>query len=277
MQRALDTFFIAARSEAPIMLRAELGSDVATVARLGHHQSGRGDSPFLSLCCPSLSTLPAQALLTFKGGTVFLDEVGELAPRLQAGLVQLLDTLGAQGATPRVISATRHDLDEAVRCGCFREELFFRLNVVEIRIPPLRERPEDVLRLVHTLIASLSVELGRRAPILSDDAAAMLLRYRWPANVRELKNTIERALLTWPADVIGPEAFPRISAEVSGGPCVGDQVSLRELEREHIRRIMARAGSLKAAAAILGMDETTLWRRRKLYQRERDAKLGSGR
>ena len=257
------------------MLRAELGSEAAAVARLGHDNSRRRNRPFFSLCCPSLVTLPVKPLLMLKAGTIFLDEVGELAGPLQPALVNVLDRLSARGDLTPVISATRHDLDEEIRNGHFREDLFFRLNVVEIRIPPLRERPDDILPLARMLVSALSAELGRRAPELSDETAAALLRYHWPANLRELKNAIERALLTCPDDVLGLDAFTEMGmADVSERPRVGDDVTLHDLERAHISQVVTRARSLRGAAAILGMDETTLWRRRKLYQRERDTEGG---
>ena len=259
------------------MLRAEIGSEVAALARAGHDNSRRGHRPFLALSCPSLVTLPLGALLALEGGTLFVHEVGELAGPLQTALVNLLDKLSASGSMTRVMSATRHGLDGEIRSGRFRADLFFRLNVVEVRIPPLRERPEDVLPLARGLVASLSAELGRRAPVLSEEAAAILLSHSWPANFHELKNVIERALLIWPGDVIEPEAFPEIAAkDARSCPRAGDDITLRDLEREHISRIMGRLQSLKSAAVILGVDETTLWRRRKQYERERTEELGRG-
>jgi two-component system, NtrC family, response regulator AlgB len=278
MHRTLEALWLAARTDAPIMLRAEIGSEVAGLARRVHDHSSRRDRAFLSLACPSITELSSKALSEAAGGTLFLDEIGDLAGDLQARLVHLLDELSAEGDTTRLISATKRDLDQEVASRRFREDLFFRLNVIEIRVLPLRERPEDILPLARDLIASLSADLGRRTPVLSEDAAAMLLHHRWPANLRELKNVIERALLIWPAEVVEPEAFTEITnADVHRRPRVGDDVTLRDLARDHIVRVMTRARSLRDAAAILGVDDATLWRRRKQYEREREVGNDRGR
>jgi NtrC-family two-component system response regulator AlgB len=278
MRRTLDALLLAARTDAPILLRAEMGSEVAGLARLIHDHSARRDRAFLSLACPSIRELPSRALLDAEGGTLFLDEIGDLAADLQPRLVHLLDRLSAQAGAIRLISATRRDLDQEIARRRFRKDLFFRLNVIEIRVVPLRERPEDILPLARDLIGSLSADLGRPAPVLSEDAAAMLLHHPWPANLRELRNVIERALLIWPAEVIEPEAFTEIAnADVHRRPRVGDDVTLRALARDHIVRVMTRAPSVRAAAAILGVDDATLWRRRKQYERERERESGRNR
>lgn len=274
MKAALDALMRAARSQAPIMLRAEAGAEVHALARLAHDNSPCCDRPFVALACLTIDDLPTGV---FGGnvGTLFLDEVGELAAPLQTRLVHELDKASAESRRARVISATKRDLDHDTATRRFREDLFFRLNVMEIRIPPLRESPQDILPLTRALVTSLSVDLGRRPPGLSDAAAAMLLEHHWPANLRELKNVIERALLTWPSDVIEPEAFPELRpADSRRHPRVGDDVTLRDLERAHILRILGRAPSSRSAAAVLGIDEATLWRRRRRYERERDAPGG---
>jgi NtrC-family two-component system response regulator AlgB len=271
MQRALDELSLHARTDNPIMLRAEIGSEVGGLARLAHDNSLRRDHPFLSLSCPAIIELPWAVLVELGHGTLFLDEVGDLAAAIQTKLVRLLDELYARGVATRLISATKHDLRSDVARGRFREDLFLRLNVVEVRIPPLRERPEDILPLAQDLIASLSADLGRRAPVLTEDAAALLLKYPWPANRRELKNAIERALLTSAVDVIGPEALPEIANANNRDACrVGDNITLRDLEWQHILYVISRTRSLKDAAAILGVDESTLWRRRKQSERKQE-------
>lgn len=266
MRRSVEAMVIAARTEAPVMLLAEVGTEVNHLARFVHDNSERRGQPFLALSCPSATALPGALLQG--AGTLFLDEVGELVPGLQTKLAHLLDTPSAQASKSRLISTTKHDIFEAVRKGNFRNDLFFRLNVVEIRVPPLRERRTDILPLTRELVASLSVDLGRRVPSISDEAASLLQQHSWPGNFRELKNVIERALLIWPEDVLEPEAFTEIkTADAFRRPRVGDNVTLQDLEREHILRIMTRVGDRKGAAAILGIAETTLWRRRKLYDR----------
>jgi NtrC-family two-component system response regulator AlgB len=266
MQRALDAMLAAASTEAPIMMLAEFGAEVGRLARYVHENSRRHHQPFVSLSCPSLTDLPSAALAKASGGTLFLAEVGELAPELQAKLVHLMEPSAKSSA--RLISATKHDLVEDVEEKKFRNDLFFRLNVVEIRVPPLRERREDIVPLARGMVASLSAEIGRRVPTFSQDAEAMLLQHSWPGDLLELRNLLEHALLIWPGDVLEPEAFTEIvAADVFHRPRVGDNVTLQALEREHILRIMSRTGDRKDAAAILGIAASTLWRRRRLYDR----------
>ena len=275
MQEAIETLLLAARSMAPILIRAEIGSEVGALARLAHDNSPCRGHRFVSLCCPSIGDLPADALARAEGGTLFLDQVSDLGGRLQKKLAYALDDLSSSGDAARVISSTTRDLAAEVRKGAFREDLFFRLNVIDIRVPPLRERREDIVFLARRLIASLSADLGRRAPSLSDGAAAVLERHTWPANLLELRNVLERALFTCPADVLEREAFAEIDMAASPDrDGVGDDITLRDLERAHITRVMARVPSYKDAAAILGIDEATLWRRRRRYAREAGTPIG---
>ncbi len=192
--------------------------------------------------------------------------MAKLAPKLQARLAHLLESSAAFSATPptRIISATKHDLISEVEKGSFGNDLFYRLNVVDIRVPPLRERREDILPLVRALLDSYSANLGRRVPTLSQDAEAVLLQHTWPGNLRELENLVEHALLIWPAEVLEPEAFAPIhTAHVFRRPRVGNNVTLHALEKEHILSITARVRDRKDVAAILGISGTTLWRKRR--------------
>ncbi len=134
-------------------------------------------------------------------------------------------------------------------------------------MPPLRDRPEDVLRLARRFLAFFSREAGRREQLLSPEAERLLAAYAWPGNVRELRNAMERCAILWPGDVVEPAALPeRIAGAEPAGPRLGSDVSLEELEREHIRRVLARAPTLEEAARILGIDDSTLWRKRKRYE-----------
>jgi NtrC-family two-component system response regulator AlgB len=268
MLEALDK---AARSEAPILLRAELGSEVTAFARRAHAQSPRRLRSFLHVRCALIDQLSFGAIAPAAVGTVFLDEVGELPEGLQTRLVHALDRLASEGSQPRLISSTRRNLDEEVTRRRFREQLFFRLNVVDIRIPPLRERQEDILPLASRLIESLSATIGRRPPTLSKDAASLLTQHAFPGNVIELENAIERALLIWPGAVLDAEAFTELTtSDVHARPRVGDDVTLRALEHEHTTRVMARAPNLRRAAEILGIDSATLWRWRQRESRRPD-------
>ncbi len=264
MRRTVEALLAAARTDAPIVLRGELGTEVLELARLAHQQSPRHGRRFETLTCASLDQLPVRNLATTVGGTIFLHEVGELAGPLQPKLVHLLDALASRGPPARLISSNRRDLDEEVASGRLGAELCFRLNVVDIRVPPLRERPEDILPTAQAIILSSSTDLGRRAPALSAEAAATLQQYPFPGNVRELRNLVERALLFRRGDLLEADAFAEI--EVTKGPNgvrVGEDIKLRDLETEHVARVIGRVRNLRKAATILGIDASTLWRIRK--------------
>jgi NtrC-family two-component system response regulator AlgB len=143
----------------------------------------------------------------------------------------------------------------------------YRLNVIEVRIPPLRERSEDALRLARRFLAFFARAAGRPIPEFSSAAEAALLAYSWPGNVRELRNAIERAVILWPAQVIEPQAFPEsIAGPSTAGPRLGGDFSLEAIEREHVLQVLARIPTLEEAAHVLGIDSSTLWRKRKKYE-----------
>jgi NtrC-family two-component system response regulator AlgB len=211
-----------------------------------------------------------------EGGTLFLDEIGEISPSLQAKLLRFLEEkeferIGenrTRRANVRMIAATNRNLEDHVAKGLFREDLLYRLNVIDLQLPPLRERSEDTLRLARRFLAFFAKAARRQPPRLSPAAEAALVAYAWPGNIRELRNTIERAVILWPAEIIEPEAFPaHISAHSTAeAPQVGGDFSLEALEREHIARVLARSATMEGAAAILGIDASTLWRKRKKYE-----------
>jgi NtrC-family two-component system response regulator AlgB len=170
-------------------------------------------------------------------------------------------------ADVRVVAATNRDLEADVRTGRFREDLFFRLNVIDVRVPSLRERPEDILALAKRFLAFFARSLGRPVANLSAAAEKMLMNYAWPGNVRELRNAIERAVILWPSPILEPQAFPeRISGTRERGPHVGGKFTLDDLERAHISAIVAQSKTMEEAAVILGIDDSTLWRKRKKYE-----------
>jgi NtrC-family two-component system response regulator AlgB len=290
----------ASTSDAPVLLRGESGTGKSVLARWIHSMSPRNRQPFVVVNCPTLS----EELLTSElfghvkgaftgavrdqpgrveaaeGGTLFLDEIGEISPSLQAKLLRFLEEkeferLGenkTRHANVRTVAATNRDLEEQVRKGLFREDLFYRLNVIDLQLPPLRERPEDIPRLARRFLGFFAKSARRQAPALSQAAEDSLTAYSWPGNVRELRNTIERAVILWPAQIIEPEAFPpHISARhrAAGAPQVGGDFTLDAVEREHVTRVVARTATLEEAAAVLGIDASTLWRKRKKYEDER--------
>nr|WP_304528727.1 helix-turn-helix domain-containing protein [Archangium sp. Cb G35] len=165
------------------------------------------------------------------------------------------------------MAATNRDLEKAMAEGHFREDLLYRLNVIEVKLPALRERPEDILPVARRFLAFFARTAKRPVPELSPATEKMLLAYGWPGNVRELRNALERALIVWPAEVLEPQAFPeRIAAATGSVVALGGPHTLEEVEREHILRVMASAPTLDEAAHILGIDASTLWRKRKKYE-----------
>jgi len=296
MQAVLDMVARVATSEVAVLLRGESGTGKGVLARALHAQSARAGHPFVMVNCPTLSEeLLASELFghargaftgavrdqpgrveAAEGGTLFLDEVSEIAPALQAKLLRFLqekefERVGenrTRRADVRVVAATNRDLEQEVQRGRFREDLLFRLNVVEVQIPPLRARPEDIVALARRFLAFFSREARRPMMELSSASEAVLSSYPWPGNIRELRNAMERATILWPARIIEPAALPeRIVAHSEPGPRLGGDFSLEDIEREHILRVLNRTPALTQdeAAAILGIDASTLWRKRRKY------------
>lgn len=268
MGKALDGLALALQAAAPVLLRAELGSEVEVLARWAHECSHRG-GPYIALPCPLLVDLPVETLSRSRGGTLFLNGVAELGGGLQERLVHVLDRLAANETLPYLVSASSRDLEREVAWGNFRQDLFFRLAVVDIRIPPLRERREDILPLARELVRALGAELGRRGPVLSPAAEALLTQHGWPGNLFELRNLLERAVMTATSEVIGVDGLPELfEVPEARRPGVGDSVTLRALESAHIAGVLARTHSLSAAAATLGVSRSRLsrWRTRQRDQ-----------
>jgi NtrC-family two-component system response regulator AlgB len=286
----------ASTSDVPVLLRGESGTGKTVLARTIHSLSPRNQQPFVVINCPTLSEeLLASELFghsrgaftgavrdqpgrveAAEGGTLFLDEIGEISPALQAKLLRFLETreferLGeskTRRADVRMLAATNRDLEDYVRKGLFREDLLYRLNVIVLTLPPLRERPEDILRLAHHFLQFFAKVARRQPQELSTAAEQALLAYPWPGNIRELRNAIERAVILWPPQIIEPQAFPDSIAACgrSEAPELGGNYSLEVIEREHITRVMSRTPTLDDAASILGIDSSTLWRKRKKYE-----------
>jgi NtrC-family two-component system response regulator AlgB len=294
MQQALDVAFRAAPSDAGILLRGESGTGKGIVAHAIHARSSRADGPFVTVHCPSLSVELLESELfghvkgaftgairdtvgkvgLAEGGTLFLDEVGDLPPPLQPKLLRLLqekqyervgDPLSRSGDV-RIIAATNHPLEVQIAAGRFREDLFYRLNVIEVALPPLRQRTADLLPLAERLLAFFAAQAGKAITGFTAEATSSIQRYPWPGNVRELRNALERAVILAAGTEIGlADLPPALAAPLPRDVQVGAQVSLEHLEAEHIRRILQSAATIEEAATILGIDPSTLYRKRKKY------------
>jgi NtrC-family two-component system response regulator AlgB len=295
MHAVLDIVSRVAPSEVAVLFYGENGTGKGILARLLHAKSSRAAGPFVTVNCPTLSEeLLASELFghakgaftgaiseqagrveVAQGGTLFLDEIGEISLSLQAKLLRFLqekefERIGeskTRHADVRVIAATNRNLEADVKAGRFREDLYFRLNVIEVVVPPLREHREDILRLARHFLTFFSKASGRPSQTLSKAAEDALLAYPWPGNIRELRNTIERATILWPAQTIEPASFAeRISGRSHEGPWLGGDFTVEDVEREHIQRVISRAPTLEDAAKILGIESSTLWRKRKKYE-----------
>lgn len=280
---------VLSENRATVLVRGETGTGKECIARAIHFNSPEADEPFVAVNCTALaeSLLESElfghvrgaftgAVQTRKGyfelagaGTIFLDEIGDMSPELQSKLLRVLEEreyypVGSERprkTDARVIAATHRPLEDLVRDGNFREDLYFRLRVVEITVPPLRERLGDVAPLAEHLLAGIGDKLHRRIEGVSDEAMEELESYDWPGNVRELENTLTRAAVLARGPVIGPEHISlgtlgtaqdglgetAAGAGVGGGTPVAD--ALAAVEAEHVRRILSRTGGNKRQAA----------------------------
>jgi NtrC-family two-component system response regulator AlgB len=294
--RVLDQARIVAPTSTPVLIRGESGTGKGILAQAIHSWSARARGPFVTVSCPSLSAelleseLFGHAVGAFtgairdvsgkvtaaEGGTLFLDEIGELPLMLQPKLLRFLQdrTYERVGETEprvarvRVLAATNRDLDSSIVAGHFREDLLHRINSVELTMPPLRRRT-DLLDLADRLLAHHAHRVDAQLRGFTAEAREALARYRWPGNLRELHNVIERAVILATEPYVGLADFPERVArarEATNGPIeVGLRVTLKELEHEHIRRLLADTGSVAEAAEVLGIDRSTLYRKRREY------------
>jgi NtrC-family two-component system response regulator AlgB len=294
MKKVLETLRQVADTDATVLILGESGTGKGVAARTIHHCSPRAKARFVTVNCPSLSAELLESELfghkkgaftgatenklgrvdQAEGGSVFLDEVGDVPLTLQPKLLRFIqdreyERVGdpvTRRADVRIIAATNRDLGQMVKHGHFREDLLYRLNVISVHMPPLRERKEDLSRLAESFVLRYAGNYRRPARGLSDAALDAIHAYAWPGNIRELQNVIERAVILCSATQVdvGLLSIPE-TGERQSRPRIGDALSLEELERTHIRGVMATSTSLDAAAKTLGIDVSTLYRKRKQY------------
>ncbi len=294
MREALDVAFKTAATEATILIRGESGTGKGVLARAIHARSQRSGAPFVTVHCPSLSAELLESELfghvqgaftgairdTFgkvaaaEGGTLFLDEIGDLPLALQPKLLRLLqdrcyERVGetqTRAGNVRVLAATNRELESAIAAGHFREDLYYRLNVIEVTVPPLRERPADILPLADHLLRFFARQNGKHIAGFGEAVRQAICSYSWPGNIRELRNAVERAAILANEDLIAPGNLPvqviRGERPAAASP---DSMTLDQIEADHIRRILGAAATIEEAAQRLGIDPSTLYRKRKRY------------
>ncbi len=290
MQKTLEVAFKAADSDATVLLLGESGTGKSLLARALHQRSPRANGAFVTVSCPSLSRELLESELfghvkgaftgahsdskgkvaAADGGPLFLDEIGDLPLEIQAKLLRLLqereyERVGEakpRRANLRVISATNRDLAAAVRDGKFREDLFYRLNVISLRLPPLRERVQDIERLALLHLTFIASHAGKKARSFSPGALAAMQSYGWPGNLRELRNVIERAVILSEGEVIESADLSE-TIQPTSEIRLGGRFTFEEIEAEHIRRLVDSTSTLEEAAKILDVDPATLYRKRK--------------
>jgi transcriptional regulator with PAS, ATPase and Fis domain len=288
MQAVFELARSAARSNSTILVLGESGTGKELLARAIHAESPRARGPFLAVSCAALpETLLESELFGYEkgaftgavtrrrgkfeaaqGGTLFLDEIGDVSAKLQMDLLRVLEDrrfTRVGGTEPievevRIIAATHRDLEQLVAAGQFRQDLFYRLNVIPVKLPPLRERGEDLPLLVESLLEQLGTELGRAVDGVSAEAMEMLLLHDWPGNVRELRNVLERGIVVAHGRILQESDLalpPRESPAAAPG---GELPSLEEVEKRHVARVLDHVrGNVSHAARILGIDRSTLY------------------
>jgi len=292
MQQVIEVIKIVARSNATVLIMGDSGTGKELVARAIHSQSHRRGKPFIAVSCAALpeSLLESELFGHEKGsftgaytqkkgkfeianrGTLFLDEIGEMSANIQVHLLRVLEEkeftrVGGNELVKvdvRVVSATNKDIRKAVASGQFREDIYYRLNVVTIELPPLRERKEDIPLLAQHFLKKFAVENQKEITGFSPDATDFLLKYEWPGNVRELENAIERAVILAKNSNIEVTDLPRQNLLLARSASPGKK--LEEVEKNHILDILTETqGNYSEAARILGISRMTLYNKARAY------------
>jgi DNA-binding NtrC family response regulator len=289
MEHVFDLISTVADTRSTVLIQGDSGTGKELIARAIHDSSKRQNMPFISVSCAALveTLLESELFGHEKGaftdakyqkkgkfeladtGTLFLDEIGDITPKLQMSLLRVLQEkeftrVGGEKTfrvDVRVIAATNKDLARAVREGAFRDDLYYRINVITINIPPLRERIEDIPLLVDHFIEKFNYENGRGIEGISEKALQILLDYHWPGNVREIENVIERAIIISKGKVIKPGDLPQeLTTRSYIDELARSNASLQEVEKQHISRVLeSRNWNIQRSSKILQIDRTTLY------------------
>jgi NtrC-family two-component system response regulator AlgB len=299
MHQVMEVLLRSARTSASVLILGESGTGKSVAARAVHEHSHLADKPFVTVSCPTLSKELLESTLfghvrgsftgalrdhwgkvkAASGGTLFLDEIGDLPMEIQPKLLRLLqereyERVGetvTRHADVRVIAATNRDIKQRVSAGTFREDLYYRLNVISVMMPALRDRPADLLLFAEHYLRHFASQCGRKVEGFTPEAEAAIRFYSWPGNLREMRNAIERAvILTADAKIGLPDLPAELHLDTASAASLPDEavgagalISVDRLEEIHIRRILEKTASMVQAAEILGMDQATLYRKRK--------------
>ncbi len=308
-KRFMDVLKLAehvAPTDSTVLIQGESGTGKEVIARYIHNLSSRNDGPFMSINCGALpenlleselfghvkgsftgAVRDKQGLFAAaRGGSFFLDEVGEMPASLQVKLLRVLQEreaipVGATEAIPvdvRIIAATNRELEEEIRRGNFRSDLFYRLNVIAINLPPLRERRDDLLLLIEALLQNLASETGTEPKALAAEALDAVMVYEWPGNVRELDNALEHAVVLTRGNLIEASSLPERITKRRKEPLVAERSyrnpTLEVIERAYIMWVLqAEGGNKTRAAEVLGIDPSTLYRKLSRYEEQVEVKV----
>ncbi len=297
-QAVIEDAHLAASSDSTILLTGESGTGKNVFARQIHDWSNRRQNPFVTINCANISEHLVDSELfghvqgAFTGaaknkrgrveaadrGTAFLDEISELPVSLQIKLLRFLQDgrfervggLQTIQVDVRIIAASNRDLIKEIAEGRFRADLYYRLNVISLRVPPLRDRPEDVVALAERFLTEAKTRNRRSRLRYSQDVIRIMMMYTWPGNIRELRNVVERAVVLSRGDTIAKEDLPdsMFDPELANSEHPPVDYSLDKMEEEHIKRVLLYAPTFEEAAQMLGITTATLWRKRKLYHIE---------
>lgn len=302
MIELFDTIMEVAPSESSVLILGETGTGKELIARAIHAHSKRMGGPFVPINCGAIpeslmesevfghekgsftgADRPKKGLIEVaRGGTLFLDEVGEITPKMQVDLLRVLQDktfYRVGGVEPiradfRLISATHRDLNQEIAAGAFRQDFFYRINVITLRVPPLRDRKDDIPMLAQYFLTRVARETNRPVDSIDDEAMHILTEHEWPGNIRELENVVERAVVTAKTRVITREAFAYLTSQ---GPAVssdGESRSLKCVEMAHIRRVLEEEEwNISRAAKVLEVDRSTLHNKIRKYGLQRNGMM----